>query len=607
MKGVSPALIAILGLFASAPGAHGGEILHGVYIADHDFVVTVSPVDAESRDAESADLYRREADGRWRHVARCRKITLPDGEVRFVAAVSVAYDGTYEYTSRPVVGGGASAPPEPRSPPKAVVIVDTLPPLAAIVRPEDPASAAAGEMLAIAWTCEDENLADTPGTLSWSPDGGDTWHPVGDKLLPEGEMLWRVPEDASGPAVLRLAAVDRAGNAGTALRQVRIAAKEAPPPAVGETAPPEETPAAGDGPAAAEDRPQRREIGFDRNRSWLYYLMAVNLMRQDNPREALRYYWLSVKEDPNFVDARADIALAYIDIGAYRTARDVALQAREFDPGRVDLMHLVGETYHAEGMDLLGRSQSRADRARAKELIDQAAEWYGRALGEAASEWREAEQAASLYRLGEICYYVNMDPDGARAYWRKILDLHTPAPNPDLVLWTASPDKEKARRRYERQTYFRVTLDTWRNWARGYLEQLDRRERDGIVDLVPPQRVAAPGAGRGDGRSLFSLPADLGSPDPVPAAVGRSASPAAARRDDPARDYSFYAPKNAGRGGAAEISAEPARRPVRSRFSGGPDPVATEPADPYSFPRRGRPEGAWNAAGPYGNEPADDW
>ncbi len=597
--------------------AAAGELSQGIYVAAHDYVVTVSPVDAESRNAENSDLYQREGvDQQWVNLGKCEKITLPNHDVRFIKTVSVDKDGTYHYTSRPVVGGKVASPPDRTSPDQAVVIVDTLAPIAEITKPEDSVKATAGDSLEIAWTARDENIADHPVDLAWSPDGGQTWISILEGAAAAGDTTWTIPDDASGPAALRVTAIDKAGNRGTALRQVEIAAL--PTKAV-EAKQEEQTPEiAGETPEPAEETTQSEpkktveeycEEGpsYDKNRSWLYYLMAVNLMRQNNPKDALQYYWLSVKADPEFVDAWADIILAYIDVGTYKTARKIADQTRDLAPGRIDLMHLTGETYHAEGMDLLGRAKTTEERLEAQALIDQAVLWYGIALEKASEEWKLAERAPSYYRLGEICYCVNMDPEGARAYWMKILDLHAPTPNPDLVLWANPKERPLARRNLERQTYMRVSLEAWQNWARGYIMQLDERERQGIVDLMPANRINRynPTGNAGDGKSIFSLPSQYGSPGPVPASSG-SASTAAPRQTRPVEEYSFYA--------AEERSIEPQKQPPkrwggkkRSALSGGPDIPQPQPVDPYSFPMGNRSPAEWNNAGRYGDKPVDNW
>lgn len=614
---------------AVAGGAIAADAELKLHVASRVYIVSVAPADEESRNAENSILYQKDAGASaWTALGPCRREKRSNGDIRFTREVEAERDGTYFYTSRPVVGGKVERPPEADAPPQAVVVVDTLAPTAKITAPAEGMELTPGQTALLSWTCSDENLAPQPAALAYSTDGGTSWVELANRLAATGDMDWSVPEDVRGPVLVRLTATDLAGNVGRDLRRYESAAPAAPAAA---TPPPSPPPAdtAANAPVAAAAPPAASGQIRDGNRSWLYYLMAVNLMRQNKPADALQYYWLSVKEDPDFIDALADIGLAYIDLGAYRTAREVVEQARDKAPERIDLMHLLGETYHAEGMARLGEAKTSDERQAAKGLIDKATFWYGQALEQAAKDWKLAEQAASFYRLGEICYYVNMDRDGARAYWKKILELHAPAPNYDLVLWTPEAERSKALRRHQTQTYRRVSLDAWQNWARGYLEQLDARERAGILDLMPAQRITAIpapqplrygtnalGPGRDDGRSLFSLPPQMGSAGDVPAVCGEAPlsrnntrSPAAARPVSPpaAQQYSFYADKRE-RESRPERAAPPARgKGGRSTFSGPPDPPPPPNPDPYAFPARGRPPAAWNGAGPYGDQPIREW
>ena len=112
--------------------------------------------------------------------------------------------------------------------------------------------------------------------------------------------------------------------------------------------------------------------------------------------------------------------------------------------------------------------------------------------------------------------------------------------------------------------------------------------------------------GRPDGRSLFSLPGQMGSPAPVAASVGVAPN-AASRPGRPTDGYSFYAPSGSKTGNAPQPRPGTGRniRSGRSAFSGGPDIPEPVPADPYAFPRGGRGAQApgWLGAGPYGDNP----
>lgn len=653
-------------------GVYGraAEATMRIHVADRHFAVTVTPVDAESRDAASAVLYMRQrADVPWVNVGTGQKRTSSSGEVAYTAEVKVDDDGVYFFTSRPVVGGKVVSQPAIDAAPQVTVVVDTLPPLAELTQPEDEMTVEPEDDVTLSWRTSDENLAERPVGLFYSFDGGKTWPRLAADLPPRGEFPWRAPAGMYGPFALRLEVADKAGNIGYAVRRLEVPFPPPPPGPELEPEPPQladlaPLPTPGPVPPLSEPivpaeiltapEPPPEKIRDSRG-SWLYYLMAVNLMRQNKPRDALQYYWLSVREDPDFINAWADIGLAYLDLGAYNSAREVVEQARDKAPDRIDLMHLLGETYHAEGMALLASAKSADDRRKAKGLIDEAIEWYGIALTRAADAWTLAERAPSYYRLGEICYFVNLDRDGARAYWKKILDLHAPAPNQDLVRWSTAKNRELVNERQQRQTYQWVALETWQNWARGYINQLDARERAGIVDLMPPQPVGAPGramagaggaaggqAGAGgpgggsgaaaaecdDGRSLFSLRAqDMAPPKPPPPPPAQPRSSSMRYESPTAQNYSFYGSPSAnagakrGTGEWCDTSPTTYCEPIQSMnggmsgrggasmFSGGA-PKRPPPAnpDPYAFPRRNSaPVPEWMGCEPYGNRPMSGW
>jgi len=216
-------------------------------------------------------------------------------------------------------------------------------------------------------------------------------------------------------------------------------------------------------------------------KAWVWYVKAVGLVRSGRPKDALVYYWRAVEADEGLVNAWADMALVYNELGAPQTARETLARARELEPDRADLIHLEAETYHFEGMMKLANANAASARAEARVLLSRAAELYGRALDAGRREWQLAARAPTFFRLGELCYYVNHDPEGARAYWRRILELHSPTPNSDPPLFPLAG--ERALR--ERQTAMWVELGTWQAWARGLLLQLDAMERAGVVPVRP--------------------------------------------------------------------------------------------------------------------------
>jgi len=321
---------------------------------------------------------------------------------------------------------------------------------------------------------------------------------------------------------------DLAGNVGVALRELTVT-----PPA--DPIPPEPEPE-----TVIAVAPPEPETGISPEAmARVWYIKAVGLVRSGRPKDALVYYWRAVEADERMVNAWADMAILYNEFGAHNTARETLARARELEPNRADLIHIEAETWHFEGMAKLAKANSASVRAEAQTLLARAAELYGRALDAGRREWLLAARAPTYFLLGELCYYVNHDPAGARAYWSRILELHSPTPNIDPPLFPF--ENERALR--ERQTSMWVELGTWQTWARGLVMQLDAMERAGIVPVAPepagaPWRsgvsaspFASPSLSGGLGGGLSSMLSSspvYGSPPGVPAATGTGTGTGAA-------------------------------------------------------------------------------
>lgn len=639
-------LLAIVAAGAFAcPRLLAADTIIETYVNQREFLVTVAPADEESRNAKSAELYQAlDPQREWKRLGACETVRK-GGEPRFLRVVTVETDGIYYYTSRPVVGEGESVPPPAGSRPQAMVIVDTLPPVVELLEPRDGATPTAGSDVRLRWVARDENIAENPVSIAYSVDGGETWVGVADGLPSAGTSEWNIPGQLSGPLLLRVLARDRAGNVGLALRSLEITPM---PPVKEKPAPEAKTPESPKQPEPVkeEPKPTKTEPECGSQKAWMYYYMAINLTRQGKPKDALQYYWKAVSLDPCLTDAWADIALLYRELGAYKTAHEALAKAQEREPDRPDFIHLEGEIYHAEGMARLQNANGPEDRREAQRLISKAVELYGRTLEIAKREWRLAEQAPTYFRLGEICYFVNLDMEGARAYWTKILELFSPTPNIDLMLWSYGPERDEARDLYRRYTHMRVSLETWQGWARGYLEQLDERQRQGIMDVSPepsgpPLRPGVaerpfknypgdvkPGNAAGDAlgqgsrvfpgqraargkaaapaatptpdreseRSLFSLPGQYGSPAQVPEASAEAmAQPG--RQDNSIYQMPFGGSEQPARGGQRRGSLLTGAPPTPISRSD------VRAADPFLYPEQAGAAPGWMGGGPYGNAP----
>ena len=77
--------------------------------------------------------------------------------------------------------------------------------------------------LMISWIAQDRNIADKPISLYYQTKDGTTWAPIakglaqGKPVATEGSYRWKLPANLGSELTIRLDAVDRAGNVGSAV------------------------------------------------------------------------------------------------------------------------------------------------------------------------------------------------------------------------------------------------------------------------------------------------------------------------------------------------------------------------------------------------------
>lgn len=512
-----------------------------VYLNTRSFHVTIVPADEESRDIRAADLYMtRFRESGWDYYGPCE--ILGAGEtLRFRCPVTVDGDGSFYFASRGVDGAGEAPAPTPDTVPQAHVVVDTTPPMLALTNPVPGTVLRVGEEIRIQWRARDENFGATPVVL-FVQTGDAEWTPLGDPQPEMGYHIWEVPDTRGEPIRFMAQATDLAGNLAEDILPGSFRVRHpsdagvVPTPetvtAIRETLPaPQTGNALPDVPVQAlrpdtdpetrterprstvrmyieaheadalDPRPVTRHPEFDVNddalperyggeskarAAYVAYIMAGNLVRQERLKDALRYYRTSVDADPNFDKAWNDMAMVYKQLGAFMKADAAIVRALTIEPRDAQYVHNRGEIYQRAGLaKLQDPASSDEDLAYANELIHFAIRMYGRALEFAQQEGRLAERAGTYFRLGEICYFANQDMAGARQYWNKVLELHTPTPDLDnVMLDRGTPDEHRTRQIYRKNTELRLNLETWQNWARAYLRQLNDLER-GIYPGAP--------------------------------------------------------------------------------------------------------------------------
>jgi hypothetical protein len=135
------------------------------------------------------------------------------GPIQLALPVELAGEGVYGFCI--VVkskAGLGTPPPQPGTPPRLRVEVDTTPPEATLFKPQ-PKEGHRNTLL-LTWDAHDRNLAANPVTLEWSARRDGNWQPIA-RDLPNtpSSYDWNLPAGVVPPRVyLRLTVRDSAGN-----------------------------------------------------------------------------------------------------------------------------------------------------------------------------------------------------------------------------------------------------------------------------------------------------------------------------------------------------------------------------------------------------------
>jgi hypothetical protein len=109
-------------------------------------------------------------------------------------------------------------PPQPGTPPRLRVEVDTTPPVIDLYRPEP--KQGVRNAVVLSWEVRDRNLAPKPITLEWCDRPNGDWKVIAQDLPSSpGQYVWQLPADTALPpqVYLRATATDLAGNRAAAV------------------------------------------------------------------------------------------------------------------------------------------------------------------------------------------------------------------------------------------------------------------------------------------------------------------------------------------------------------------------------------------------------
>jgi hypothetical protein len=145
----------------------------------------------------------------WEKIARASNQKPP-----FI--VEVPGEGMYGFTLIPRSGVGlAQKAPAPGDLPQMWVEVDLTPPDVKLKNIIVGSGRDTGK-LTINWSAQDKNLGADAITLSYAEGASSTWLPIASRIRNTGTYVWQMPEKTPYRFLVRVHAVDKAGNVGSA-------------------------------------------------------------------------------------------------------------------------------------------------------------------------------------------------------------------------------------------------------------------------------------------------------------------------------------------------------------------------------------------------------
>jgi hypothetical protein len=130
--------------------------------------------------------------------------------------VEVDEEGRYGFTLRARSGVGLGPkPPGPGDEPQVWVVVDQSRPDVQLLE-VTPTRANRSHALVIRWKATDENFGRQPITLSYAEREVGPWYTIAANVFNNGHYIWPLPANLPGQFLVRVEAVDLAGNTGVA-------------------------------------------------------------------------------------------------------------------------------------------------------------------------------------------------------------------------------------------------------------------------------------------------------------------------------------------------------------------------------------------------------
>jgi hypothetical protein len=169
------------------------------------------------------DIWYTQDGNNWQKYRTKTCTKNPEGKAPYALEINVTDEGLYGFTLVIRSGVGMSdRPPQVGDRPQVWIEVDTTKPEVQLTNIVVGRGVDKGKMT-LSWRASDKNLTAKPITLSYSANIEGPWTPIAEKLENTGQYVWAIPADVPYEFFVRGEAVDKAGNAGSAVTQKKIA------------------------------------------------------------------------------------------------------------------------------------------------------------------------------------------------------------------------------------------------------------------------------------------------------------------------------------------------------------------------------------------------
>jgi hypothetical protein len=162
----------------------------------------------------TVDVWYTQDGSNWQKYKTQNCSDSPEKQPPYSIEINVSEEGLYGFSLVVHSGVGLSdPPPQVGDKPQVWVEVDTTKPEVQLNTIIVGRNADKGKLF-INWMARDKNLAQKPITLYYTTQADGEWIKIADKLDNSGRYVWQMPSDVPYQFLVKIEAVDRAGNLG---------------------------------------------------------------------------------------------------------------------------------------------------------------------------------------------------------------------------------------------------------------------------------------------------------------------------------------------------------------------------------------------------------